>query len=68
MPFKDISYLKLSALFLNSSVEWVHLFSFGSWHYEENLCEIILALNQWFRRRCHLRYFLSRALVAPLFG
>ena len=29
-------------------------------------CEIILNLNKWFRK-CHFRYFLSRALVAILF-
>ena len=34
---------------------------------EEQFCEIILILNQWFRRRCHLKYFLSGALAALVF-
>ena len=34
----------------------------------EQFCEIILNLGQWFRRRCHLKDFLSRALAALLFG
>ena len=32
------------------------------------LCKIILNLDQWFRRRCHLKDFLSGALVALEFG
>ena len=24
---------------------------------EEQFCQIILILDQWFRRRCHLKYF-----------
>ena len=31
---------------------------------EEQFCEIISILDKWFRRRCHLKYFLSGALVA----
>ena len=31
-------------------------------------CEIILNLDQWFRRRCHVKYFLSTASSALLFG
>ena len=49
MPFKDISYLEL-----------VH---FGRGHHEEQLCEIILNLDQWFKRR-GLKDFLFRALAA----
>ena len=33
----------------------------------EHFCEIILNLDQWFRRRC-LKDFLIGALVALLFG
>ena len=40
-----------------------HLFNFCRGPYEENLCEIILHLDQRFRRCC-LKHFLSRALVA----
>ena len=36
--------------------------NFGRGHYEEHFCKIILNLDQWFR--CHLKYFLSTALVA----
>ena len=34
---------------------------------EEQFCEIILILDQWFRRICHLKYFLSGALAALVF-
>ena len=37
-------------------------------HHEEQFCEIILNLGQWFRRRCHLKDFLSGALAVLLFG
>ena len=33
----------------------------------EHLCESLMNLNQWFRR-CHLKIFLSLALVAILFS
>ena len=40
---------------------------FGREHsYGEHLCEIILNLDQWFRR-CHINNFLSTALAAILF-
>ena len=35
---------------------------------EEQFCEIILNLGQWFRRRCQLKDFLSGALAALLFS
>ena len=34
---------------------------------EEQFCEIILILDQWFRRRYHLIYFLSGALATLVF-
>ena len=37
-------------------------------HHEEQLSEIIWNLGQWFRRRCHLKDFLSVALAVLLFG
>ena len=40
---------------------------FGGGHYEEQLCEIILNLTSG-SGECHLKFFLSRALVALLFG
>ena len=48
MMFKDISYLELWHLFC--SAEGNHLCNFGKGHYEEQFCEIILNLDQWFRR------------------
>ena len=42
------------------------LCNFGRRHHENQFCEIILNLDQWFRKRSHLKYFLSRALVALL--
>ena len=33
----------------------------------EQFCEIILILDLWLRRRCHLKYFLSGALAALVF-
>ena len=45
-----------------------HLCNFGRRHYEEQFCEILLNLNQWFKRRCRLEYFLSGALAALSFS
>ena len=36
-------------------------------HHEDQFCEIILNLGQWFRRFC-LKDFLSRALAVLQFG
>ena len=56
MTFKVISYLALWRLPLQQSgtvcailVECIMQ--------EEQFCQIILILDQWFRRRCHLKYF-----------
>ena len=40
--------------------------NFGRVYHEEQFCEIILNLGQWFR--CHLKDFLSGALSVLLFG
>ena len=63
MPIKGISYLELWQPFC--SEEWNHLSNFGREYYEEQFCEIILNLSQWFR--C-LKDFISGALAALLFG
>ena len=42
--------------------------NFGKGQYKDHFCEIILNLNQWFSMSCPLKYFLSRALMAILFG
>ena len=44
------------------------MYNSGRGYYEEQFCEIILNLGQWFRRRCCLKDFLSGALEALLFG
>ena len=41
---------------------------FGRGYYEDQLCEIILTLGQWFRRTLRLKDFLSGALAALLFS
>ena len=66
MPFKGISYLELWQPF--SSAECNHLCNFIREYYKEQFCEIILKLGQWFERWCCLKYFLSGALAALLFG
>ena len=50
---KDIFYLQLCQL--SFLAEQNH---FGKGLYEEHLCEIILNLDQWFLRKCHLNTFL----------
>ena len=39
------------------------LINFGRGQHEEHSCKIILNLDQWFSR-CHLKDFVSRALVS----
>ena len=65
MPFKDISYLELWWPFC--STEQNHLCNFGRGFYEEQFCEFISNLGQWFRRCC-LKDLLSGALAALLFS
>ena len=64
MSSKDTSYLELWPTFC--SAEQNHLCNFGRGYQEEQLCEIILNLDQWFR--CQLKDYLSGALAALLFG
>ena len=64
MPFKGISYLDIWQSFC--SAECSHLLNFGRGYPEEQFCEFILNLGQWFRRRCRLKYFLSRAGGPPV--
>ena len=63
MSFECISYLELWWPFC--SAELNHLCNFGRRHHEEQFCEIILNLNQWFRKSCHLKLFLIWRSVAP---
>ena len=63
ISFKYISFLELWWPFC--SVERNHLCNFKREHYEEQFCEFISNLGQWFR--CRLIYFLSGALAALVF-
>ena len=65
MLFKDILYLELWMPFCLT--EQSNLCIFCRSHYQEQFCKIILNLDQWFRRRCRSKTFLSRALEALMF-
>ena len=56
MSFKDISYPALWQP--RCSVDWNHLWNIERRNHEEQSCEIVLTLDQWFRRRCRLHVFL----------
>ena len=62
MSFKDI-YLEIWRPFC--SVEWNHLCNFGRWYSEEQFCEIILNLDQWFRRIMPFKDFSFLELWRP---
>ena len=66
IPFKGISYQEQWQPFC--SVERNHLGNFGRGYQEEQFCENIMNLGQLFRRRCHLKNFLSGALASLLFS
>ena len=66
MSFKDINYLELWRPFC--SAEQNHLYNFVRRCHEEQHFEIILNLDQWFRRRYGLKDLLYRALEALKFG
>ena len=54
MLFKDISYLELLSPFC--SAEGNHLCNFSRGYHGEQFCDIILNLDQWFRR-CVLKIY-----------
>ena len=56
MLFKDISYLELWQPLC--SADWNHLCNFPRRYHEEQFCEIILNLDQWFRWKRCLKTFL----------
>ena len=64
MPLRYFLSGYLAALLFSG----VYLCNFGKEYYQEQFCEIILNLGQWFRSRCCLKDFLSGALAALLFG
>ena len=51
--FKDISYLELWQPLC--SADRHHLCNSGRRHHKEQFCEIILNLDQWFSKKCHLK-------------
>ena len=53
MLFKKISYLELWQP--SCSVPQNHLCNFGRGHHGEHSFEVILNLDQWFRKRCYLK-------------
>ena len=63
MSFKDISYIELWQTLC--SVDWNHLCDLGRRLHEEQSCEIILNLDQWFRRKCCLKLFLIWSSGGP---
>ena len=38
--------------------KYISLCNFSRRHHEKQLCEIILNLDQWFRRKCRLKVFI----------
>ena len=66
MTFKDISYLMPWWPFCY--IHRNHLCNLCRGHHLEQFREIDLKLDQWFRRRFCLKYFLSRALTALVFS
>ena len=63
MSFKDIFNMELWRPFC--SVDRNHLCNSGREYSEEQFCEIILNLGQWFRRRSLLKKFLIWRSVGP---
>ena len=49
-------------------MEQTHLCKFGRQHHEEQFCENILNMEQWFRRICRLKVFIIWSSVALLFS
>ena len=63
MLFKDISYLELWQPLC--SADWTYLCNFASRYHEEQFCENISNLDQWFRRKCCLKVFLIWSSDSP---
>ena len=68
LSFKDISYVELWRPFCSAGGGGgaggggEPFCNFGKGHNEEQFSELNSNLGQWFRRRCHLKYFLSGVL------
>ena len=59
MSFKDISYLELWQPLCSLALN--HMCKFGRRNHEERFCEIILILDQWFRRCCWKIFLIWRS-------
>ena len=66
MSFKGISYLELWRSFCSAKLN--DLCNFGRRHHEEHFSEIILNLDWWFRKRCHLNLFLIWRPGGPFYN
>ena len=60
--YRVFSYLQLCQPF--SSVKFCYLCNYVKVYYDKPFCEIILNLDRWLGRRCHLKIFLFLHLVA----
>ena len=63
MSLKDISYLELWQPLC--SVDRTNLCNFNRRHHEKQFFEIILNLDQWFKRKCRLKVFLIWSSGSP---
>ena len=63
MSFKDNSYQELWQPLC--SVDWNHLCNFGRKYHKEHFCNLILNLDQWFRRKCRLKVVFIWSSASP---
>ena len=63
MSFKDIFYLELRQPLCSKDLN--HLCNGGRRYHEKQFFDIILNLDQWFRRKCHLKVFLIWSSGSP---
>ena len=66
MSFEDVSYLELGQPLC--SVYPNHLCNFGRKYHEEQFCEIILNLDQWFKEEMPFKGISYLHIFVCLFG
>ena len=66
MLFTNISYLELWQTFYTRSK--TILFNIGRGYHVEQFCEIILNLDQWFKKKYSLKIFLIWSFGSPFFS
>ena len=64
MLFKGVCYLDIWQPLC--SVDQNYWCNLSRRYHEEQFCEIILNLNQWFRRKCRLKVFLISSSDRPI--